>query len=151
MGDLETSQEAETSKRCSQCKAYKPTTDFARHRGQKDGFQCRCKECSKLDWERPDSSWRSKRIQTQYGITAEQYNEMLADQEGVCAVCAEPCKSGQRLSIDHDHVSGLVRGLCCRSCNNGLGRFRDNKDFLVKAAIYIHRHQRRAKDTLTGS
>jgi hypothetical protein len=42
-----------------------------------------------------------------------------------------------RLNVDHCHVTGKVRGILCNSCNNGLGRFRDNPDLLLKAADYL--------------
>lgn len=73
-----------------------------------------------------------------YGITPEQHAEIMVKQNGLCAICSGPCKSGRRLAIDHDHSTGRVRGLLCASCNNGLGRFKDDPALLVAAANYLN-------------
>lgn len=52
-----------------------------------------------------------------YGITQQDYNTMLVAQSGACAICAKACPTGKRLAVDHDHLSGKVRGLLCASCN----------------------------------
>jgi hypothetical protein len=43
----------------------------------------------------------------------------------------------EALAVDHNHISGLVRGLLCRNCNNGLGQFKDNIETLEKAITYL--------------
>ena len=77
-----------------------------------------------------------------YGITQEQYDELLEYQGGVCAICYQPETlqiKGKivNLSIDHCHDTGTVRGLLCRSCNVGLGNFRDNPENLKSAIVYL--------------
>jgi len=52
-----------------------------------------------------------------YGLSSEQYKEMLERQGGVCALCRQQCKTGNRLCVDHDHDTGKVRALLCRRCN----------------------------------
>lgn len=74
-----------------------------------------------------------------YKMSLGEYEAMSVAQAGVCAICSEPCPTGKRLAVDHDHVSGRVRGLLCASCNNGLGRFRDDVDRLQRAADYLAR------------
>lgn len=71
--------------------------------------------------KKKDSTLRSK-----YGITLAQYNEMLAEQGGVCAICHRPESvhiAGKRiaLSVDHNHETGAVRGLLCKGCNTFMG------------------------------
>lgn len=62
---------------------------------------------------------------------------MLEAQDGGCAICGRPPKN-QRLSVDHDHKTGLVRGLLCWTCNHRvLGNVRDNVELLMKAAAYL--------------
>lgn len=62
---------------------------------------------------------RRSHIKGRYGITSDQYDKMLADQGGTCALCPnEISPYGRRLSIDHDHVTGRVRGILCLRCNN---------------------------------
>jgi hypothetical protein len=56
-----------------------------------------------------------------YGITVEQYDHMLASQGGVCALCGCPPHK-KRLSVDHDHNTGAIRGLLCVLCNSTIGR-----------------------------
>lgn len=69
---------------------------------------------------------------------------MLAAQDGVCAICrnGEASKSNRghrrrRLTVDHDHETGQVRGLLCSGCNLALGGFRDSPDLLLAAASYL--------------
>lgn len=73
-------------------------------------------------------------LKTRYGMTAADYDTMVAQQHGVCAICKK--KSRGRLHIDHSHETGLVRGLLCSDCNMGLGRFKDDPASLRTAAAY---------------
>lgn len=77
------------------------------------------------------------RLRRHYGITAAQYDEMLTAQNGVCAICARP-PLNKPLNVDHDHKTGLVRGLLCWNCNQRvLGAARDNAALLRAAADYL--------------
>lgn len=86
-------------------------------------------------------------LKKKYGINLDQYNILLESQNGVCAICKKPevdvCnkKGGVRnLAVDHDHVTGRVRGLLCRGCNQGLGNFKENIDALVESVSYLNRY-----------
>lgn len=85
-------------------------------------------------------AWSKKfRVRRLYGLTLEQYDELKA--RG-CALCGAP----DSLHIDHDHETGIVRGVLCQNCNRGLGMFRDDPDLLVRAADYLkeaHHHRER--------
>lgn len=74
-----------------------------------------------------------------YGITSEQYAEMLAAQGGRCAICRTESPGGRKkmMSVDHCHSSNKVRGLLCTNCNAGLGHFRDDPDLLRAAVAYL--------------
>lgn len=74
-----------------------------------------------------------------YGITVEQFREMEARQDGLCAICGQPNQQAKttRLVVDHDHETGVVRGLLCGACNNGIGRFQDDPQRLRAAADYL--------------
>lgn len=74
-----------------------------------------------------------------YGLTAEAYEAMLAAQGGVCAICGGVDAKGRRLSVDHDHESGVVRALLCGGCNVALGFMRDDPTLLRAAADYLER------------
>jgi hypothetical protein len=56
-----------------------------------------------------------------YGLTSEQFEQMVQDQNNLCAICEQPCSSGKLLAIDHNHKTGKVRGLLCTRCNVRLG------------------------------
>lgn len=73
----------------------------------------------------------------QYGLTPEDYQLLMDQQDGKCAICRETCSSGNRLSVDHDHETNQVRGLLCRSCNRGLGLLKDNPLVLMRAWEYL--------------
>lgn len=76
------------------------------------------------------------RLQREYGITLAEYNKVLKHQGGKCAICRrEP--SNSRLSVDHCHVTGLLRGLLCWSCNRAIAHFQDSAEKLQAAAKYI--------------
>lgn len=84
-----------------------------------------------------------------YGISAEQYAEMVARQKGRCEVCDEaPDKGG--LHVDHNHATGAVRGLLCVRCNTALGKLRDDPRILRAGANYLEKYQD-AGSSLAGS
>lgn len=73
-------------------------------------------------------------------MTEADYERMFAEQEGRCAICRLPQrdhKHWQRLHIDHDHVTGRVRGLLCTHCNTALGKFADDPERLQRAIEYL--------------
>ena len=77
-----------------------------------------------------------------YGMTVGEYEDMVAAQEGRCAICGttKPGSNGAvSWCVDHCHKTGAVRGLLCMGCNVGLGKFRDDPGLLEKAAAYLRR------------
>jgi epoxyqueuosine reductase QueG len=72
-----------------------------------------------------------------HNITIDYYDELLKKQNGVCAICLKACNKNKRLSVDHDHKTGKVRGLLCNKCNRALGMFKDDPKLLRSAARYI--------------
>lgn len=86
---------------------------------------------------------RAGNLKTKFGIALEDYERMFAAQQGRCGVCGGPPGNKQIgvFNVDHDHVTGAVRGLLCHLCNNGLGCFRDNPTMLFAAANYLLKHQ----------
>lgn len=70
-----------------------------------------------------------------YKIGETDYRNILESQDGVCAICKT--NSDTKLSVDHDHDTGRVRGLLCRKCNLGIGFLRDSVDFLRNAIDYL--------------
>lgn len=83
------------------------------------------------------------------GVDAQRYQEMLREQNGVCAICHQPETSPDKasgktkdLAIDHDHETGAIRALLCSNCNRGLGLFNDSVELLAKAREYVLYHER---------
>lgn len=82
--------------------------------------------------------WRSKQLEMKYGITLEEYNKKLEQQDYRCAICLtdKPVGNGH-LHVDHDHKTGKVRGLLCHHCNTSLGGFKDDLEIIGKAIEYL--------------
>jgi len=85
---------------------------------------------------------RAWQLKAKFGLTVEEYDCMLSAQSGVCAICRSPETMTLRgklktLAVDHDHVTGKVRGLLCHACNAALGHMRDNPSTLREAALYL--------------
>jgi hypothetical protein len=70
-------------------------------------------------------------------LAPERYDEMVAEQGGLCAICRAAPTGQLGLMIDHNHTTGEVRGLLCGACNTGLGLFLDDPDLLERAAAYL--------------
>lgn len=107
----------------------------------------RCKDCRRTASLTHVTNHELKREgsnRRRYGLTADEYAEMYAEQGGLCAICQQPETMTYRgkvktLCIDHDHESGKVRGLLCASCNFALGKFYDDPVRLRAAADYLER------------
>jgi hypothetical protein len=82
-----------------------------------------------------------------YGLTPEGYDQMLAAQNGGCAICGNGCTTFKYLPVDHDHTTGTVRGLLCSGCNLGLGKFKHSPELLQAALLYLERHDEITKGT----
>jgi hypothetical protein len=72
-----------------------------------------------------------------FGISADEFDALLAGQSGGCAICGSVPERAASLHLDHDHLTGDVRGILCLSCNQGVGKFRDDPALLEKAARYV--------------
>lgn len=154
-------------KTCSVCKVAKPIEDFHKNRSMTDGHTYQCGECRcRIHQEKyephpsppvdPPSAEETKSYMAayhkahkkeararalfyNYGITVEQYDDLLAAQDGKCAIChrTEGDAKRERLFVDHDHRTGKVRGLLCGKCNISLGGFNDDTDLLRKAIQFL--------------
>lgn len=83
---------------------------------------------------------QEKRRQAQrkhrYGLTADQFDAMLEQQDNKCAICSRSFE-GTKVFVDHCHSVGNVRGLLCPSCNTALGLIHDDLGWLTKAKKYL--------------
>lgn len=137
---------------CIKCGETKDIEEFYKSRRNKDNYAIRytteCKKCA-LKNRREHYKENKDRILDEhrfrsYGVTKEEYEQMLQDQDGKCAICkreelarAYVTKKVRALAVDHCHVTGYVRGLLCRACNLGIGHFDDNLEFLKEAVKYL--------------
>lgn len=78
----------------------------------------------------------AERRLARYGISPEEYEARLADQDGRCAICTEVTAPPD---VDHCHATGRVRGLLCRRCNLALGKFKDDPAIIERALDYLLR------------
>lgn len=88
--------------------------------------------------------WKAD-IRRLYGISSFEYDEMLKRQSGGCAICGSTAPGAstkrKRFDVDHSHATGKVRGLLCQSCNLGLGKFKDDLNYLRAAILYLENHE----------
>jgi hypothetical protein len=81
---------------------------------------------------------RKWQLKKRYGISIEEYDALLEAQDGVCAICGGGTNGKvDQFCVDHDHESGVVRGLLCNKCNVGLANFKDDNNLLRNAARYL--------------
>lgn len=138
---------AEGHKWCPECGDVKAVGDFPRNRSQKNGLGTYCKPCHNTITRRDKNKHggaRNYHLRRRYGITAEYADRMLAEQGGLCAICRE-APAGH---VDHDHATERVRGLLCFNCNQALGNFRDRRDLMLRAAMYLDGGPQAVVDTL---
>ena len=130
-------------KRCKRCDLWLPLDSFAvrfaaKRKHQSVVHYClKCEEEIKLERKEKNKWVYLKR----YGLTPEDYERMVRDQNGRCTICNYE-NDGKKLVVDHCHKTGKVRALLCDDCNQGLGRFFDRPDWLEKAAAYVRAHER---------
>lgn len=100
----------------------------------------RCAECYRTE-VMPANELRNrrKRVLAAYGLTADDYDAMLAAQGGACAVCGRT--PDESLHVDHDHATGAVRRLLCSGCNQALGMIRDDPEVARRLAEYVEAHR----------
>lgn len=124
-------------KTCSVCKETKEPSLFG-----KVGKRCRAcasKIASERYHSRPDvqRKQRERHYQKAYGVSSEQVDQWVRDQR-CCSIC-EVSFEVVRFVIDHDHNTGLIRGLLCDKCNTGLGLLRDDPGLLRRAIRYLEK------------
>jgi hypothetical protein len=83
---------------------------------------------------------RNSQLKKKFGVTLDQYDSLLQQQNGSCAICGTTNPRGRgSFHLDHDHITGAIRGILCHSCNTGLGSFRDSTLTIQAAIDYIER------------
>ncbi len=150
--------DATREKRCSKCREWKPFAEFHPRSGERSyGLRARCRACERIDSqayvaanrdrvnakkrERPKNSeqerrWKIGTWARKLGMDPEELHAYIDSHGEQCEICGSP-RNGKSLHIDHCHTSRRFRGLLCSDCNLGLGKFKDNPEFLRRAVDYI--------------
>ena len=133
------------TKTCNKCGVTKQIMEFYKRGGKvsPNSRKNHCKECEKKRvsesyWEDPSKS-RNRDLKRLYGITLNEYNQMLVEQGHRCKTCGttEPGGKHGKFMVDHSHNTGAVRGLLCKSCNIALGEIKDNRQTLLNMLEYL--------------
>lgn len=137
---------------CGHCGVERPVDDFPvkRARGRNPYRSGKCRPCTReynagFQKRKNFAYNKAYNLRKKYGITQEEYDALLLAQGGCCAICRKPetVYTGRgkgvsnRLCVDHDHVTGKVRGLLCNACNTSLGKMNDDPTLLVQALTYL--------------
>jgi hypothetical protein len=118
------------------------------YRENADALKAQKKERYKKNPKRYQAETRRVKLFSEYGLTIEQYDLMVIKQAGRCAICAGPPVHNKRLTVDHSHSNGTVRGLLCSECNSGLGFFKDSIIILERALKYLQRDRTNQRGSL---
>lgn len=149
----------ETGRVCSVCSVFKSWDEYSwkRSKEYKDKSpkinqikQPKCKNCAHSEtkaWREKQSPERLKHLYltNTYGLSYKDFTDMLELQEYRCRVCSRTLEvsiearqlKASSAVVDHDHITGKVRGILCNECNRGLGYFHDNKESLMNAIKYL--------------
>src|SRR2546423_9654877 len=136
------------SKHCHGCGLIKPLDAFCNNRRSGDGKAFYCKTChnarSRETLERLYGGSRHYHLMRRYGIGDADVAAMIDAQDGKCLICVDALTKAH---VDHDHVTGKVRGVLCFNCNAGLGKFGDNVEIVERALAYLKGHHPEAEKT----
>ncbi len=90
-------------------------------------------------WQEANPVKRKAQRLKKYGIEPSDFMDMLASQNGMCAICGHEDLTNRSFFpvVDHCHTTGRVRGLLCMNCNQGIGKFKDDVNRLFSAIAYL--------------
>lgn len=141
------------TRQCKTCGDTKPHSDFPYNKSYKDNIRPHCVDCRreyeaksyhKHKHKRPYDyeADKDRKLKKAYGIGYEEYQTMLAAQDGMCAICGT-LDTGKRraFAVDHCHTCGEVRGLLCSPCNTAIGSLKEDLGIMQRAMDYVRFHQ----------
>ncbi len=132
-------------RRCNRCGETKSVDEFPKRNNRRSGVQSQCKSCCAAQLREYNASpeGRSVRYMREYGVDVVWFKDTLDRQGGCCACCGTPAPDDIfEMVLDHDHETGVARGILCRLCNVGIGSFRDDPDRLRAAAKYLRNNSK---------
>jgi hypothetical protein len=151
-------------KLCTKCNKILDIKNFHKQTRRTNKLQLWCKQCDKDEKKRTYHEYRKKQVRlsskksqlkSNYGLSFEEYKQLLKKQNNVCAICGKKQlnKNNQFnkkvLSIDHCHKTKIVRGLLCTECNFGLSKFKDDIELMKKAIKYLKKYEQPNKKQRT--
>lgn len=95
-----------------------------------------CVECDKFQLEKHKINAKYARIKKEYGLSKNEYLQLVHDQWSCCKLCNKHIPDHFKLHVDHCHDTNKVRGLLCGKCNQGIGLLNHDIELLRKAALY---------------
>ncbi len=120
------------------CGESKSVNEFSKNNSSKDGLSIICKKCDSSKRKRfkilTGDDKRNHALKYKYGITFLEYKDMYDMQHGCCLICNNEYPS---LVVDHNHKTGIIRGLLCSKCNTGIGLLKDSPEILDNAKKYL--------------
>ena len=148
---------------CTMCGEMKPTIMFSKDKRKKNRSQCQChcKECAtkeikawrrryperqKILTDRYAAKHPERHLKTKFGIDPLEKRKIFESQDRACAACGIKDHGNPRISgetgwcLDHDHSTGMIRGVLCWGCNMALGFVKDSEDRLINLAGYLKTH-----------
>lgn len=140
-------------KNCAQCKKTRLIKFFYKAKDTRTGFTRCCKECDlkrlKESHKANPSNQRIRDYKKRFGdtFTLPMFKQMEKEQNNLCAICFREERahhqSGtlKKLAVDHDHMTGKIRGLLCSACNTAIGKLRDNVEVLKSAINYLEKYK----------
>lgn len=160
---------ATKQKTCTKCKVPKSLGSFSPDKRAKDGKQSACRTCQEKWRKSPKGRKYVKKynqsgagkyaqnkyknsakgktknkdllLKNKYGLSFREFNMLFYKQKGCCVICGRhQSELKRRLSVDHNHKTGQVRGLLCINCNTGIGNLRDSKSLLFAAISYLGKY-----------
>lgn len=141
--------EGNIQKTCNRCRQTLAIENFSRDASRNDGYSYACKDCSRLKSrnlyrkqkeagtlvrrkQSRESQWAYE-LMKNYGITTDQYWAQFRAQGGLCKICRHP-PGKKKLGVDHDHVTGKIRGLLCHTCNSAIGYAKESLGLALEMA-----------------
>ena len=115
----------------------KPCARCGGNKGPKYESLKYCGKCKFVIKKERSSNAHGRALEQRYGITRADYWNLYRHQDGACYICRRATGKTRRLTVDHDHATGLVRGLLCRPCNTMLGHLRDSIAAFQRAIDYL--------------
>ena len=160
-------------KTCSTCSTKQSLESFYKDKKSPSGLRAQCKTCVKLakrkyfennrdrelqklkDWKikNPDKV-KAGNIRNLYGLDDIKYKNMIMEQDNCCAICNKSQLENvvdvrnnkpRDLSVDHNHVTGVIRGLLCYHCNLAVGMLKDQLVIAERLVEYLRKHEEKAK------